>query len=321
MGRAPGVRDELAEVVARDLPRPREGRTRERWAALQRLGEEHDLSLAKLAESHLDAVEILAEAGLSPAGSGLYGVWASASGGSGLTLLRDGRRVRLRGRQRFASGARLLDRALVTAVSEGAAGTLLVDIPLDDGGITVVPGSWPAVGMAATDSVALEVDIAVPAEAVVGEANWYVRRPGFWVGGIGVAAVWLGGAHRVVAPLAERAAAQDASELVLAHYGAAFTRVVGCEALLDRGASIVDSAPAASHRALALMIRYTIERAATEIIDRVGCALGAAPLCLDPAHGRLVADLTVFIRQTHGEADMSRLARDLLSEGSHRDGG
>ena len=83
MGRAPGVRDELAEVVARDLPRPREGRTRERWAALQRLGEEHDLSLAKLAESHLDAVEILTEAGLSPAGSGLYGVWASASADPG----------------------------------------------------------------------------------------------------------------------------------------------------------------------------------------------------------------------------------------------
>ena len=229
VGRAPGVRDELAEVVARDLPRPRQGRTRERWAALQRLGEEHDLSLAKLAESHLDAVEILAEAGLSPAGSGLYGCGPRRRADPADAI--PGRPpVRLRGRQHFASGARLLDRALVTAVSEGAAGTLLVDIPLDDGGITVVPGSWPAVGMAATDSVELEVDIAVPAEAVVGEANWYVRRPGFWVGG-SVLRLWLGGAHRVLAPLAERAAAQDASELVLAHYGAAFTRVVGCEAL------------------------------------------------------------------------------------------
>jgi hypothetical protein len=314
------VRSLLADVVATRLPRPRGGRTGERWAALQRLGQQHDLSVAKLAESHFDAVEILAEGGRSPAGSELYGVWASASGGSGLTLLRHGNRLRLRGCQRFASGARLLDRALVAAVAEDGTGTLLVEVPLDDGGITVVPESWPAVGMAGTDSVELMVDLEVPADAVIGEPNWYLRRPGFWVGGMGVAAVWLGGARRVLAPLAERGRAPGASELILAHYGAAVTRVVGCEAFLSYGASAVDSAPDADHRALALMLRHTVERAATEIVDRVGLALGAAPLCLDPSHGRLVADLTVFIRQTHGDADMSRLARDLLSEGADRAG-
>jgi alkylation response protein AidB-like acyl-CoA dehydrogenase len=170
--------------------------------------------------------------------------------------------------------------------------------------------------MARTDSIDLEVDVAVPDTAIVGEPNFYLARPGFWVGGIGIAAVWLGAARRVLAPLAARAAAVDARDLLLAHYGAAWTRVVGSTALLDHAALVVDRSPATDHRDLALMARYTVERAVTEIVERVGLALGAGPLCLDADHARLVADLTVFVRQTHGDGDMCRLARGLLSEGS-----
>ena len=43
-----------------NLPLPGGGRTRERWAALADLAEE-DLSLARLAEGHADALAILAE--------------------------------------------------------------------------------------------------------------------------------------------------------------------------------------------------------------------------------------------------------------------
>jgi hypothetical protein len=45
-----------------NLPQPGAGRTRERWAALAELAEE-DLSLARLAEGHTDALAILAELG------------------------------------------------------------------------------------------------------------------------------------------------------------------------------------------------------------------------------------------------------------------
>ena len=51
-----------------DLPLPGSGWTRERWAALADLAEE-DLSLARLAEGHADAVAILAELGASAAAS------------------------------------------------------------------------------------------------------------------------------------------------------------------------------------------------------------------------------------------------------------
>ena len=48
-----------------DLPLPGSGQTRERWAVLAGLAEK-DLSLARLAEGHTDALAILAELGVSP---------------------------------------------------------------------------------------------------------------------------------------------------------------------------------------------------------------------------------------------------------------
>ena len=57
-----------------NLPRPGGGRTRERWAALADLAEE-DLSLARLAEGHADALAILAELGAAELGA------AAAEGG------------------------------------------------------------------------------------------------------------------------------------------------------------------------------------------------------------------------------------------------
>ena len=49
-----------AESGRLDLPLPGGGRTRQRWAVLAELAEE-DLSLARLAEGHADALAILAE--------------------------------------------------------------------------------------------------------------------------------------------------------------------------------------------------------------------------------------------------------------------
>src|ERR1700677_313571 len=60
-----------------DLPLPGGGRTRERWAVLAELAGE-DLSLARLAEGHADALAILAELGAAgPAAGSRWGVWAA----------------------------------------------------------------------------------------------------------------------------------------------------------------------------------------------------------------------------------------------------
>jgi hypothetical protein len=50
------------------------------------------------------------------------------------------------------------------------------------------------------------------------------------------------------------------------------------------------------------------------VLDRVGRALGAGPLCQNAAHARRVADLTVYLRQSHAEGDLEQLGRLLVNE-------
>jgi hypothetical protein len=50
------------------------------------------------------------------------------------------------------------------------------------------------------------------------------------------------------------------------------------------------------------------------VLDRTGRALGAGPLSRDEAHGRRVADLTVYLRQHHAERDLAALGRMVTGE-------
>ncbi len=70
----------------------------------------------------------------------------------------------------------------------------------------------------------------------------------------------------------------------------------------------MDKNPGEIGERAALTVRAAIDSAATEVIERVGRALGPAPLCNDRAHARRVADLGVYIRQTHAERDLERIA-------------
>ena len=58
-----------------------------------------------------------------------------------------------------------------------------------------------------------------------------------------------------------------------------------------------------------------MEAAATEVMSRVGRALGAGPLCHDEAHARRVADLTVYLRQHHAERDLAQLGTLVAERG------
>lgn len=296
------------------LPRPGHGGTRRRWAALARWGR-RDLTLARLAEGHVDAMAILAEACTAPVPGALYGVWASHAGRSGARLRRDDARWSLTGTVRFCSGARCLDRALVTAGT--AAGDVLVDVPLDDGRVRPDPDSWPAIGMDASDS--LDVTFAglpVPETAIIGDPGFYTGRPGFPVGGAGVAAVWLGGTARALddalVALRARPAPDDHK---LAHAGAVHTWLAAAESALLRAASVVDTDPCGDHTRLAATCRSAAERAAVEALERVPAILGPGPLCWDRTIAQHLADLQVFVRQHHGERDRADLGAQILAQG------
>jgi hypothetical protein len=175
-----------------------------------------------------------------------------------------------------------------------------------------IDGTWPAVGMAASDSRTVRFTDA-PARPIGGPGD-YVNRPGFWHGGVGVAAVWYGGALGVADKLRDAARTKQLGPHALAHLGAVDVALAGAGAVLAAAAAEIDADPGRDAHRLALRVRAAAEAAATVVLERVGRALGAGPLCRDAEHARLVADLTVYLRQSHAEGDLEQLGSLVADE-------
>jgi alkylation response protein AidB-like acyl-CoA dehydrogenase len=293
-----------------DLPLPGSGATRERWAAFADLAE-GDLSVARLGEGHADALAILAElGGPAPAAGSRWGVWAANPPGPNVTATWRAGGWLLRGTKQYCSGARTCTHALVTAAADD--GQRLFAVAVAD--LEPHEGSWPATGMAGSDTL----DVGFPAVTAepVGRPDQYTNRPGFSHGGVGVAACWYGGARGVARALLDTAAKRDVGPHALAHLGAVDIALRAARAALAQSADEIDADPLdlrGDGPRRALRVRGLTEAVATDVLARTGRALGAGPLSHDEAHSRLVADLTVYLRQHHAERDLARLG-ELVSE-------
>lgn len=296
-----------------DLPLPGQGRTWERWAAFAQFAEQ-DLSLARLAEGHADAVAILAELGAGPPPAGTrWGVWAAQPPGPRLTArqARDG--WRLDGVKQYCSGAHWCTDAVVTATAPDGYRLFAVSTQT----LSPVPGTWPATGMAASDTPDVRF-AAVPA-VPAGPPGAYTGRPGFAHGGAGVAACWYGGARAIGRTLLTAAAERDVGPHALAHLGAIDIALCRARAALEEAAGEIDADPGdlkGGARRRTLRVRALVEAAATDVINRVGRALGAEPLCHDEAHSRRVADLIVYLRQHHAERNLAELGTLVAERGT-----
>jgi alkylation response protein AidB-like acyl-CoA dehydrogenase len=289
-----------------DLPLPGEGETQRRFEALTRLARQ-DVSAGRLGEAHADAGAIMAEAG-HPAPAGLLGVWASDGRASRLTAALEGRTWRLDGVKQYCSGIGIVDHALVTAHTPDGPGLFLVS--LDRPGLAFDPSTWRAEALAATCTGRVVFDgVRLLSSSRIGDAGFYLERPGFWHGAVGVAACWAGAAtaisERVVG--AER---EDAH--TLAHAGAVEAEAWAMSAVLAAAAMEIDDDPQDKKgraRLRALTVRHVVERGCWDIVDRAGRALGPGPLAFEEDHLQRVADLGLYIRQHHAERDLEELGR------------
>jgi alkylation response protein AidB-like acyl-CoA dehydrogenase len=309
--------EEFVRLEGAELPLPGAGATWSRFTSLAHLAS-LDLSLGRLCEGHGDALAILDEAEMKPFEVGAsYGVWASRGSRAKTTAERTHGRWQLSGHKEFCSGSGTLDRALVTA--ETLEGYLLFDVSVEENVVSVDEGSWPAVGMADSNSKTLE--FAGPAlrdDQVVGVADFYTRRPGFWFGAAGVAACWYGGAVGLVNDLAD-SLGSEGSEHVMADLGRAVTALESMRYVLKSVAEAIDEDPLdASRRAQfrALVARQMVHDGATEVLARVAAAGGARPLCHNEAQSRRAADLYVYLAQHHGSADADALGRLMMGSRS-----
>jgi alkylation response protein AidB-like acyl-CoA dehydrogenase len=247
----------------------------------------------------------------------LFGVWAADKDGSRVAAERTPHGWRLSGVRVWCSGAGLLDAALVTA--DSTEGSILLLVDLDEPGVRPDPSTWATPALASTTTWTVHFDgVDVPADRQIARAGFYLGRPGFWHGSVGVAAAWAGGALGVADPLLGQRTT-DPHRLV--HAGVVHAAGWTMRAALRTAAAEIDADP--SDRAgmgmiRALTVRHVIERAATEIIDRCGRALGPAPLATDADHAQRVADLTLYIRQHHAEHDLETVGRWIVDRPSTR---
>ncbi|ANF57372.1 acyl-CoA dehydrogenase family protein [Halotalea alkalilenta] len=285
------------------LPLPGGGATLARWRALAQVAA-CDLGLVKLFEAHEDALAIHAELGSNelPRHS-RWGVWCAQAPGHDLMVSTGTSAdcVSLDGSKAWCSGAATLTHALVSARTADNR-SWLVAVALDQPGITVTDRGWAAVGMQSAASV--DVLFSHAEGRLVGAPGGYVERSGFLHGAAGVAACWYGATARIV-DFTRGALAGKADPHRLAHLGAMDVALSQARAMLIDAAKAIDASPADGCALEVARARLAVEGAAEEILVRASRALGAAPLCRDAGFARLMADLPVFIRQSHAERDQA----------------
>ncbi|SDP45121.1 Acyl-CoA dehydrogenase [Nakamurella panacisegetis] len=312
---------ELARRVGGLLAAPGAGRTTERWSVLATLAA-IDLTAARVAEAHLDALAILDEAGVDPerdlaavdAGPGsTWGVFAAEGPGLRVQATRSGQDGwRLDGTKPWCSLAGRLTHALVTAHTPGEHRRLFA-VDLRDRRVRTTDEGWFSRGLTAVPSgpIVLTDAPAIP----IGADGWYLERPGFAWGGAGVAACWYGGAVGVARLLWERCVQRPADQITQMHLGAVDLALTGARLALLDAARAIDrgEADGVAGVVVAARTRGLVAGAAEQTIRRVGHALGPAPLTQNEHHARRVADLEIYVRQHHAERDEAALGGHLAA--------
>lgn len=326
---------DAAFAVAHDLgpwlPLPAQGDTLTLWEALASLGAV-DLTVARVAEPHFDALAILREARRhgqvheaewsrhSPEwrDACLWQVYA-AEGNERLTATEHDLGWVLSGIKPWCSLATRASHALVTAwdgeerrlfaVALGHPGVDSAAGPSGAGQSTV----WAARGLAEVRSTAVIFD-GVPA-VPVGAPGWYLTRPGFAWGGIGVAAIWYGATVALARRLLEGCRRREPDQVALLHLGAIDTALHQTRTALAEAAAIADCGEVDPAEAVLTTqrVRQSVADTADEVLGRVGHALGPAPLTGEEEHARRVADLIVYLRQHHAERDLVRQGEQVLA--------
>ncbi|WP_240675490.1 acyl-CoA dehydrogenase [Cellulomonas endophytica] len=324
----PGSVDEALAAAAdwSDLPHPGGGATVRLWEALATLGAA-DLEVARAVEPHLDARAVLHQAETAghpvdlPAvlrGPGTtWGVFAAEGPGVRLDAVPGTGGWTLTGTKPWCSLGDRLDAALVTAhLPDGGRG--LFAVALRHPGVRTDGTTWAARGLVGIPSTPLVLG-AVPA-APVGPPGWYLERPGFWWGGLGVAACWFGGTVGLARRLHAHAAGRGDDPLTHLALGTVDRLVQDGRRALAEAAVLVDASgadPGSVGRdegsRLARRVRATVARGAEGVLSAVAHGLGPAPLTQEAEHAQRVADLEVYVRQEHAERDAVALGRSLAA--------
>lgn len=303
--------EELRSCLAEKMPLPGQGHTPVRHLRLMEFGR-RNLSFARLAEAHFDAVAILAEADRPVKADAIYGVWASEIPGRGLSLSSSAGGLLVNGEKMFCSGAALVDRALVTIVQPEHR-LVEIDMRAAASTISIDDSQWKTEAFRETRTAAVTfLNTEISERDVIGNEGWYLERPGFWHGACGPAACWAGGAEGLV----DYALTQRRSDPhTLAHLAAMWSSISALRACLQTAGEEIDRNPKyrLNGQIRALTVRHLVEQACSDILRRFARAYGPHPLAMNEETVLRYQELDLYLRQSHGERDLESLGQLVLN--------
>ena len=286
------------------------------------------LPAGRIYEGHVNALQLLALFG-SPAQLAraaddvhghrrIFGVWnAEETGGVRLTEAGAGR-WRLEGSKLFCSGAGHVARPIVTGRLPGG-GWQMCLVPMDRLSPPMDYGWWQPVGMEATVSAAVDfTGIELGPEDLIGPPDAYYRDPWFNGGAIRFAAVQLGGAEALY-----DAARGYLQALGRTDHPAQRLRGAQMAMAIESGNLWLQGAAAAWERPLeeapaiatyAAMTRTAVEAISQDVIRETERTVGARGMMRPCPFGRMVRDLTMYLRQPAPDAVVERIGRHVLEE-------
>ncbi|WP_118135529.1 acyl-CoA dehydrogenase [Oceanicella sp. SM1341] len=288
-----------------------------------------DLSLARLAEGHVNALTLIRRLGTpeqlasctGPTRRGaLFGVWG-ADGPVPVTL----RHGRLAGDKRYASGLGVVDVALVSAGAREGQRLVLVDArdPARHR-----PQDWEMSGMQASRSGGFDCE-GLPAgpDALLGAPGDYMREPWFVGGTWRIAALQLGGtlgllerAARVLHARGQMEAEPHLIRLtpVLIRARAALPAVIAAAEHAEGPAGQADPEGAAVASAACRLLTEELGLAAIPAVEQ---SLGLEMFRQDSPAGAMARDLAAYMRQVARDAFLRRVAHHHFLSGLPLTGG
>jgi hypothetical protein len=156
------------------------------------------------------------------------------------------------------------------------------------------------------------MDLVVDSDARIGRPGFYLSRPGFWHGAIGVAACWAGGGKAVHISTLDHI--RDDQIHAVTNLGRSAAACWAMSAIVDAAARTIDKDPSAADATYALTVRHLVAAACDDIIAASRRATGPGPSIFDPIHSQRVADLRLYIEQQHYEADLTQIGTAVVHE-------
>ncbi len=290
-----------------------------------------DLSIGRLYEGHVNALLLIQRHGTRAQldravhaihrDKALFGVW-NTDARTPLALIPSATGWRLAGGKAFASGAGLVEQALVTARLPDGGRQMLV-IPMASLDARIDRSVWHPLGMRASMSFAVDLtDVRIADEALLGQPGDYLSEPWFSAGCIRFIAVQLGGALALLRIVHEhlRRTGRAGDPYQVERFSRMRVALEGGRLWLDHAASAFDRADAEANSAriiaTANMARHAVETACGLIIDLAGKSIGVQGMLAPHPLERLIRDLTTYLRQPAPDAALASVGQEALASGA-----